>query len=349
VFYGVGKVSGALVCEAWRFDFRETGRLKAKNDLGDFTGIIASLHTPFTADDRLDHDSLVRLIDHVHAAGCIGVLATAVAGEVATLRLDERQGLLETAAAACCGRLKVLAGVSAPDLATSLNLAQQARDAGADMVLWQPSTGTADAEIGPALARLGDAGPGPVMLQDLDWTGSGIGIAAIEKAARMVPAFVALKVETVTAGPKYSAVRKALGTRLHLSGGWAATQMVDGLARGLDAFIPSGILPTYVRIFDLWRQGREDEARSLFEDCLPVLVFSNQDIGTSIAFWKKIRRTEGIFTTDRFRPPVRGLDEVQAAEALRLIDRVTRLSRQEPKVWNNLNANNIDINTPLTF
>jgi 4-hydroxy-tetrahydrodipicolinate synthase len=47
----------------------------------------------------------------------------------------------------------------------------------------------------------------------------------------------------VPAGPKYSAVRSVTGGRLHLSGGWAAMQMLDGLARGLDAFIPSGILP----------------------------------------------------------------------------------------------------------
>lgn len=316
--------------DVWRFNSLEVARLTAMTDLGAFTGIIASLHTPFTLDDRPDHDSLVRLIDHVHAAGCVGVLATAVAGEVGALRPEERHGLLETVTAACRGRLKVVAGVSAPDLATSLELARRARDAGADMVLWQPPQGTAEGDIGPALARLGDAGPGPVMLQDLDWTGPGIGLAAIEEAARTVPAFQALKVETAPAGPKYSAVRKALGARLHLSGGWAATQMVDGLARGLDAFIPSGILPAYVRIFDLWRQGREDEARSLFEACLPVVVFSNQDIGTSIAFWKMIRRTEGIFATDRFRSPVRGLDEVQAAEAVRLVDRVARLSRLNP-------------------
>lgn len=319
-----------LVRDVRRVNFMEVGRLTAVTDLGAFTGIIASLHTPFTPDDRPDHDSLVRLIDHVHAAGCVGVLATAVAGEVGALRAEERHCLLETVVAACRGRLKVVAGVSAPDLATSLELARRARDADADMVLWQPPQGTAEKEIGPALARLGDAGPGPVMLQDLDWTGPGIGLAAIEEAARTVPAFQALKVETAPAGPKYSAVRKALGSRLHLSGGWAATQMVDGLARGLDAFIPSGILPAYVRVFDLWRQGREDEARSLFEACLPVVVFSNQDIGTSIAFWKKIRRIEGIFVTDRFRPPVRGLDEVQAAEALRLVDRVARLSRLDP-------------------
>lgn len=294
------------------------------------TGIIASLHTPFTPDDRPDHDSLVRLIDHVAASGCVGVLATAVAGEVRSLQPDERAALLDTVCGACKGRLKVVAGVSAADLATSLDLARKARTAGADLVLWQPPAGTAETAIAPGLARLGEAGPGPVMLQDLDWTGPGIPLSTIEHAAATVPAFQALKVETAPAGPKYTAVRKALGSRLHLSGGWAAMQMLDGLARNLDAFIPSGLLPAYVQIFDLWQQGRHDAARELFEQCLPVVVFSNQDINTSIAFWKKVRRLEGIFTTERARPPVTGLDEVQTAEAERLAGRAVAVDRERP-------------------
>jgi 4-hydroxy-tetrahydrodipicolinate synthase len=289
------------------------------------TGIIASLHTPFTDDDRPDHESLVRLIDHVAAAGCSGVLATAVAGEVGSLRPDERHALLDTVIAACRGRLQVVAGVSAPDLATSLDLARRARNAGADLILWQPPSEMADAELGPALQALGNAGPGAVMLQDLDWHGSGIPITTLERLVREAEAFQALKVETVPAGPKYTAVRNALGDRLHLSGGWAAMQMLDGLARGLDAFIPSGLLPAYVRIFDLWQQGDHDKARHLFERCLPIITFSNQEIGISIAFWKKVRQRAGLFATDRARPPVAGLDAVQLAEAAGLAVRALAL------------------------
>jgi dihydrodipicolinate synthase/N-acetylneuraminate lyase len=102
------------------------------------------------------------------------------------------------------------------------------------------------------------------MLQDLDWHGPGLAPALIARLAERVPALTAVKVETAPAGPKYSAVRRATAGRLHLSGGWAAMQMLDGLARGLDAFIPSGVLPVYVRIFELWSSGRHDEARTLF-------------------------------------------------------------------------------------
>ena len=293
--------------------------------LANLTGIVASLHTPFTDDDRPDHASLVRLIDHVAAAGCSGVLATAVAGEVGSLTPDERHALLDTVTAACRGRLRS-SPASAPPISPPASTSRAGpRIAGADLVLWQPPAEMADAELGPALKALGDAGPGPVMLQDLDWHGSGIPIATLERLAREAEAFQALKVETVPAGPKYTAVRNALGDRLHLSGGWAAMHMLDGLARGLDAFIPTGLLPAYVRIFDLWQHGDHDEARQLFERCLPIIAFANQEIGISITFWKKVRQRAGLFATDRVRPPVVGLDAVQATEAAGLAVRALAL------------------------
>jgi 4-hydroxy-tetrahydrodipicolinate synthase len=289
----------------------------------DLSGIVASLHTPFTADDRLDELGLARLVDHVARAGCTGVLASAVAGEVGSLRPDERQRLLEVVGDACRGRLRVVAGVSAAEPETSLALARSAAALGADMVLWQPPAGLAGPALQDALARLGEVAP--VMLQDLDWHGGGLALRTIVDLAEAVPGFEALKIETAPAGPKYTAVRDALGDRLHLSGGWAAMQMLDGLARGLDAFIPSGVLTAYCRIWRLWAAGERAEAQALFERCLPILAFSNQDIGVSIAFWKRVRLAAGIFATDRCRPPVQPLDAVQAAIADQLVQRIPAL------------------------
>lgn len=281
----------------------------------DLRGIVASLHTPFAADGAIDLPGLLRLTDHVAAAGCVGVLATAVAGEVGSLAGGERRDLLRALGKATRGRLALVAGVSAADLATSRELAAEAASSGADMVLWQPPPGLDADGLETGLARLAEAGPGPIMLQDLDWLGPGIETAVIARLAERVPQLQAVKIETVPAGPKYSAVRVATGDRLHLSGGWAAMQMLDGLARGLDAFVPSGLLPVYVRIFTLWQQGQHDAARELFERVLPILAFSNQHIEVSIRFWKGVRRRQGLFATDSCRPPVRPLDSVQAGQA----------------------------------
>jgi dihydrodipicolinate synthase/N-acetylneuraminate lyase len=291
-------------------------------------GIIASLHTPFTEADAIDAASLARLVDHCAAAGCRGVLVAAVAGEVGSLRAEERRRLLATAAETARGRLALIAGVSAPDLAASRALAREAGAAGAAMVLWQPPAGLDEPALEEGLRALGEEGPGQVMLQDLDWHGPGLAPDVIARLAARAPALTAVKIETVPAGPKYSAVRAATEGRLHLSGGWAAMQMPDGLARGLDAFIPSGLLPVYARIWNLWAEGRQAAALALFERCLPVLAFSNQHIAVSIAFWKQVRRLQGIFATARCRPPVPPLDPVQQQEAQRLAARVLELEAE---------------------
>jgi len=294
----------------------------------DLRGIVASLHTPFAEDDSIDEASLARLVEHCGHAGCRGVLAAAVAGEVGSLRPPERRRMLEVVVEAAAGRLEVVAGVSAPELATSRALAREAAAAGAAMVLWQPPSGADEAALETGLLALAEAGPGPIMLQDLDWHGPGLAPALIARLAERVPALRAVKIETAPAGPKYSAVRNATGGRLHLSGGWAAMQMLDGLAGGLDAFVPSGVLPVYVRVFDLWAASRHDEARALFERALPVLAFSNQHIDVSIRFWKRVRRRQGIFETERCRPPVRALDRVQENEAERLARRAIELESE---------------------
>lgn len=291
-------------------------------------GIVASLHTPFTAADQVDEPSLARLVDHCARAGCCGVLVAAVAGEVGSLRAEERRRMLALVADAGAGRLAIVAGVSAADLATSRALAREAALAGAAMVLWQPPRGLDDRALEASLLALAEAGPARIMLQDLDWQGPGLAPKLITQLAERVPALAAVKVETVPAGPKYTALRSVLGDRLHLSGGWAVMQMLDGLARGLDAFVPSGILPVYVRIWDLWTAGKRDEARALFERALPVLAFSNQQIEVSIRFWKQVRHLQGIFATAGCRPQVRELDPVQQDEAERLARRAIELERE---------------------
>ncbi len=101
--------------------------------------------------------------------------------------------------------------------------------------------------------------------------------------------------------------------------------MLDGLARGVHAFMGTALDPVYVAIFRHHRAGRLDEARALFEAALPVLSFANQHIDVSIRFWKRLRRAEGVFATDRCRPPVTELDAIQSREADRLVGRALAL------------------------
>ncbi|MCG8511013.1 MAG: dihydrodipicolinate synthase family protein [Rhodospirillales bacterium] len=288
-------------------------------------GIVPSLNTPFAADGDLDRESLERLVDHTVESGCAGMLALAVAGETASLSMAEKHAVIRTVSARTQGRVALIVGVTAPSWQDSLHLAHLARQAGAAAVLWQPETGTGEDCLRSGLEQLGETGPGPVMLQDLDWAGPGLPVDTILRLFKTVPSFRAIKIETQDAGPKYSTVLSATSGRLHVSGGWAASQMMDALSRGVHAFIPTGMESIYCNIHRLFAEGNEKGAERLFDSIRPVLAFSNRDIHTSIRFFKALRLAAGVFASDHCRAPVPPLNDGDAAECRRLIETVLEI------------------------
>jgi len=279
-------------------------------------GIVPSLNTPFTAADRVDTESLCRLVDHTVSTGCAGMLALAVAGETASLSAAERDLVLETVLGRTAGRVPVIVGVTATAFAESLVRARLARRLGAFAVLWQPPAG---AGLEAGIGELGKAGPGRVILQDLDFDGPGFPVETMVRLHGWLPALFGVKVETVPAGPKYSALIAATGGTLHVSGGWAAAQMMDALGRGVHAFMGTGMEAAYVAVHRLYHAGRGAEARAVFERMRPVLAFANRHIDVSIRFFKMLRHASGLFATARCRPPVPRFDAARQREAEDLI------------------------------
>ena len=175
--------------------------------------------------------------------------------------------------------------------------------------------------------RLAALGPGFLMLQDWDARGYGLPVPLIRRLFEEVEAFRCLKVEVVPAGGKYSEVLEATGGRLHVSGGWAVTQMIEALDRGVHALMPTGMHALYIRIDPLPRGDREGAAR-LFHRLLPVLAFSNQHLDISLHFFKRLLWAEGIYPTPRVRPPVLPFDAWHVRIADELIGLVQRLTAE---------------------
>jgi 4-hydroxy-tetrahydrodipicolinate synthase len=105
-------------------------------------------------------------------------------------------------------------------------------------------------------------------------------------------------------------------------------QMLEALERGVHAFMPTGMEAVYCAICRAFLEGRPDAARKMFEAALPVLAFANQHIDVSIRFLKHLRVVEGLFSTDRCRPPVAPLDRFQQRSATRLAQYARALERQ---------------------
>ena len=291
-------------------------------------GIVSAINTPFTNDDRVDPNGVKRLVDYLATAGCAGILVPAVAGEVGSLTIAERRIIVDTVLYHVAGRMDVVVGLSGLNAPDRLRLAREVTRDGAAGVLYNPPETERGADLEAALAGIAEADPGFIMLQDLDWHGGGIGLSEIVSLFERIPAFKALKVEVVPAGPKFGQVLEATGGRLHVSGGWSAGQMIEALSYGVHAFMPCGMEAVYCHIFRLFASGDRNAARSAFERLLPVIAFANQHISVGIRFKKRFRVAQGVFDTDHCRPPVPQFDRVQMAEADLLIDRALGLERE---------------------
>lgn len=274
-------------------------------------GIVPSLNTPFDKDGAVDHNSLRRLVNHTVDAGCGGMLGLAVAGEYSTLALSEKARFVEVVAETNAERIPFIVSVTAPDLAASVELTKIAKSAGAAGICVQLPVGIDRHEKSGFLHDLACHAPEILMVQDLDWVGGGMLLDDIVYLFEHVETFCWLKIETQQAGPKYSATLQATNGALNVCGGWAVTQLMDAMARGVNAFIPTGLEFVYVAIYTLYNTGNIAEARALFERVLPILNFSNQHVGTSILFFKKLRKAEGLFDTELCRMAEARFDAIQ--------------------------------------
>ncbi len=285
-----------------------------------------SLNTPFTADGAVDFAAVRRLIDHAAGTGCGGVLALAVASERRSLSAPELDDLAACILDAAAGRLPVIISVSAASQGERLHHAEKARSLGADAILCQVPDDAPSPDVRRRmLAEIADAGPDTLFIQDLDWQGPGLPVPEITDLFESIPRFWGLKIEVVPAGPKYTAVLAATGGRLHVSGGWAVQTMPDALARGVHAFMPTEMEAAYVAIWNRWHAGHRADAEALFDRVRPVLEFSNRDLDTSIRFFKKLRRANGLFATDVCRPPTRDFGSVEETEAARWVVEARRI------------------------
>jgi 4-hydroxy-tetrahydrodipicolinate synthase len=284
-------------------------------------GIVPVLQTPFDPTGAIDHASLGRLIEDGLQAGAAGFLAPAVASEVETLSAAERAELTPFVAGILKGRVPLIAGCSAPTAAECGQWAAAAAKAGAQACLIAPPAALRDDADG-LLAYLREAGsPLPLIVQDLDWNGPGLPLEALLRLREALPGLAGVKVESVPAGPKYTLVKQALGEEFHVSGGWAAPQMIEALDRGVDAFIPeTSMVRIYAAIWRRHRDGRRDEAVRLFRQLIPVLAFTNQELRLSIAFFKRLLVRKGIFATDAMRLPGFAWDVYNQRIAEELID-----------------------------
>lgn len=288
-------------------------------------GIVTVLNTPFTDDDRIDTESLAANVQIALDAGVSGFLVPAMAAEVGKLSEQERALMVRTTIDTVNGRVPVIGGASAPEADTRERLARTLIDLGCEGILASiPYTNDDDYER--QVRALDGLHPGLLMLQDWDFQGYGLPVPLIVRLFETVETFKSIKIEVVPAGVKYSEVLKATGGTLHVSGGWAVTQMIEALDRGVHTLMPTCMHSIYTRIYRLHLAGDRAGAQALFYHLLPVLAFSNQHLDISIHFFKRLLHRQNIYRTANVRPPILPFDTAHIRIADELINTVIELT-----------------------
>ena len=233
-------------------------------------GYFPIMATPYTEDGEVDLASVERLVEYLLQNGAHGMSPNSGDSEAPHLSVAERNAALDVVVRTNGGRTPVLAGTSAHTVAETLELNRHAQGAGADAVFVHPGwgrSGLSSEEIVEFYEAICPRMEIPVMIHgtgDMD-------LAVVQALLDRFPIITYIKEET-SHGPKLRQYVDELGDRvtvfapgLHYPGelGWGALGVM-----------PSCAAPrTHARIFDLWQQGRHDEARAEWNRMLPLVFW----------------------------------------------------------------------------
>jgi len=238
-------------------------------------GVIPAIMTPFGEDLSVNAELLRHEVDALMTAGCAGIVALGSLGEGGSLSYDEKKVVLRLCHEALDDRGPLVAGIAAMTTAEAVRLAELGAETGCAglMVLppyvyqgdWRETRAHFEAVIG--------ATDLPCMLYNNPVAyGTDVVPEQVRILADACPNLVAIK-ESSTDVRRITAIRSLLGDRLKLLVG-VDDLILEGVQAGAEGWIAglADALPAEsVRLFDLARAGRLDEARALYDWFLPLL------------------------------------------------------------------------------
>lgn len=285
------------------------------------TGLRPGVHciaaTPFMPDESLDLASINTLVEYLVRCGCDGILVLGVLGEADKLSDSERDQVIARAIEQAGDRLQVSVGITHGSTVITRERALAAAKAGAQAVMVSPPPGSA---AGPALRehfkRIGDGLSIPVIVQDHP-TSSGVKLPVefIAGLAELLPPNSIVKAEDPPSAAKIHKLRE-LAPSFQIFGGLGGVSLYHELAAGSSgAMTGFALADVLVGIVKAFQSGDCQEARALFEEALPLLVFEAQP-GAGVGLRKHILKRRNAIEHDTVRQPAPKPD----AFMLRMLD-----------------------------
>ena len=288
-----------------------------------FAGVFPIAPTPFTATGELDLAGQRRVLDCMVDQGVDGICILANYSEQFLLADDERDTLLDLCLSHVAGRVPVIATCSHFSTRLAAARARRAAEAGAAMVmLMPPYHGTAlradEAGMLQHFARVAEAAPVPIMVQDAPLSGVTLSVAFLARLAREVPSVRYVKVEVPGTAAKLRALIELAGAAVEgpFDGEEAITLMAD-LDAGATGTMPSALLPDLIKpVLAHHRADRRQDAADAYARILPLINYENRQCGLRAT--KTAMAEGGVIKSDAVRHPLEPLHPATRAGLLEL-------------------------------
>ena len=288
-------------------------------DQRDWAGVFPAITTPFTSDLAVDHDALGEHARWLIGQGCVGIVALGSLGEAQTLLTEEKAGILATLRGALPG-VPLIAGISGLSTPECVSMAQRAALAGCDglMVLpayvykgdWRETKAHYSAVIAATSLSC-------MLYNNPIAYGTDVTPDQLSELADRHANLHAVK-ESSGDVRRVTHVRARLGSRLNIFAGMD-DMILESVPMGAVGWI-AGLVNAFpaesVRVFELARDGRMDEARRLYEWFLPLLRLDT--VPKFVQLIKLVQEEMG-HGTATVRPPRLTLDGEERSEVLGLL------------------------------
>lgn len=282
-------------------------------------GLFGLLPTPYKEDLEIHTKDLRAVADFTCKSGQHGIVWPVMVGEFFFLGEEERISNLNEVLEEINGRLPLMFGCSGISIPQVLLFARAAQKAGADAVIaMAPARSNATMAI-EMYHRIADVFDGPIVVQNAD-NYSPLTGEQIAQLVDDVPSIEYIKEERQP-GPKHiREVHDLVGDRVKtIFGGAGGKFLPDELERGANGCMPACELgDVLARFFELWWDGKKEEARSLHRRILPLINLQTHP------FMRYLLMRRGVFTTLVERAPNKALvlDEDDKREISRLLETI---------------------------
>lgn len=259
-------------------------------------GIFPILSMPFDEQGNIVYEDLRREIEWAIGHGVHG-LGVAVASEVYKLSEAERDEVTRVVVDQAAGRAKVVINTGEQGTDLAIRYSRKAEDLGADALMVRPPNfiPVPEDDIAEYFRRIAEAVSVPIFLQDQSTAPVGPGLAV--RCARLHENLCYVKVETPPTVPRMAKAAELRGdSGLILFGGAGGAFALEEFRRGSVGSMPGCTAPDmFVRVWRLWREGKEREAEAAFHPYAALTRTLAQGQGLANWIYKEILVQRGVF------------------------------------------------------